>query len=91
MSEIELIIEGIQKRLQKDGIGALTIEIDKAINELDEIFNLSVSLESCGDYDGLMLLYSSLRAVRGELANAQSKAGLPESVLNEAINRIRNA
>ena len=90
MSDIEEIVESIQKQLQRNGISAAMAEIGEAMNSVSKLQDLIVSLESSGDYDGMSPVRNAVRSAQGELASIQRMVGQPESVLNEAIFRIRN-
>ena len=91
MSDIDNIIEAIQKQLQRDGISAAMSEIGIIASELNELQVIVRELEANGEYDRVIPLANTIRAANYALSNTKRMVGSPEQVLNEAIYRIRSA
>lgn len=91
MSDIDELVEQIRKRLQRDGVSAVMDEVKAVAQEVSELQALIGNLDSSGDYDNVMPVRNTVVAAQQGLFAAERLVGPPESVLNDTINRIRNA
>jgi len=92
MSDIDDMIDSIQKQLQKNGLDEIISEAKKAGTETKKIqdFVAGAFLQDFR-YDNVNPVVTSLRGAQYELDNMGKEIGQPEGVINEAVYRIRNA
>jgi hypothetical protein len=92
VSDIDELVESIQRQLQRNGLDDILSEVNKTSAEIQKIQDF-VSNAFLMDfrYDNVERLAQSLRMAQHELNNINKSIGPPESAINEALHRIRDA
>jgi hypothetical protein len=92
VSDIDEMLDSIQRQLQRNGLDTVLHETNKTSVEVQKIQDfVSNAFLQDFHYDNVERLALSLRMAQYELGAINRLIGPPESAINEAMYRIRSA